>query len=421
MDKRRVLVFPAGTEIGLEIFHALKYCKDLELYGAGQDQVSHAPFLFERFHEVPSIYDPLCIDRLRELCSTLRIDYVFPAHDEVIMRLSTHRDSLPARLVAPPHELCRMARSKRETYDALRQVVRTPALFSPDDEPVFPVFVKPDKGQGSVGASLARNRDELSAAVAQLSEPLLCEYLPGEEFTIDCFSDRDRGLLFAAARKRNRMRNGIAVNSTHLELPEAGQIAARISDRLRMRGAWFFQLKRAVDGELTLLEIAPRVAGSMATHRVMGINFPLLSIYEEERIPIQIAANGYSVTLDRALANKYKTDLAFERVYIDLDDTVILAGKINLDVIKLIYKCHNEQKPVILLTRHQGDLAKTLSDCKLDGVFSKIIHLEGREPKSAYIIPEGSIFIDDSFAERSEVRKALNIPTFDCSMVELFL
>lgn len=37
MTKRRVLVFPAGTEIGLEIFQALKHYKEIALFGAGQD------------------------------------------------------------------------------------------------------------------------------------------------------------------------------------------------------------------------------------------------------------------------------------------------------------------------------------------------------------------------------------------------
>ena len=50
-------------------------------------------------------------------------------------------------------------------------------------------------------------------------------------------------------------------------------------------------------GSLTMLAplaavgIALVMAGAMATHRVMGINFPLLSIFEHERIPIKILTN----------------------------------------------------------------------------------------------------------------------------------
>ena len=115
-------------------------------------------------------------------------------------------------------------------------------------------------------------------------DPIICEYLPGEEYTIDCFSDRERGLLFAGARRRRRIRNGIAVNTVTEQLPEVWGIAETIGNELRLRGAWFFQLERVSGGELTLLEVAPRIAGAMAAHRVMGVNVPLLSIFEHERL-----------------------------------------------------------------------------------------------------------------------------------------
>lgn len=52
---RRVLVFPAGTEIGLEIFQALKGCKEIALFGAGQDISSHARYLDVEYHPLPSV------------------------------------------------------------------------------------------------------------------------------------------------------------------------------------------------------------------------------------------------------------------------------------------------------------------------------------------------------------------------------
>ncbi|MBC1258927.1 ATP-grasp domain-containing protein, partial [Trichormus variabilis] len=78
-----------------------------------------------------------------------------------------------------------------------------------------------------------------------------------------------------------------------------------ITQKLNFYGVWFFQLKQDKCGEYKLLEIAPRVAGAMAFHRVQGINFPLLSIYEQERVPIEIINNKFDLTMDRALINRY--------------------------------------------------------------------------------------------------------------------
>ncbi|MCX7098543.1 MAG: ATP-grasp domain-containing protein [Methylococcales bacterium] len=421
MRQRNVLIFPAGTEIGLEIFHALKYCKEVRLFGAGQDISNHAKFVFQEYHIIPSIIEPDWLDQLIYLCQSLSIDYIFPAYDDIIVALSQRAEQLlPAKVISSPLYACETTRSKLATYQALQGSIRVPKIYGSTDEiDDFPVLIKPDCGQGSFGIVRVDEPSHLLAALNSIPKPIICEYLPGEEYTVDCFSDRDKGVLFASARTRRRMRNGIAVNTIMVDLPEAWKIASTINHILALHGAWFFQLKRAVDGELTLLEVAPRIAGSMATHRVSGVNFPLLSIFEEERLEIHIKQNAGVVELDRALGNRYHHSVKFSTLYIDLDDTLIVNDKVNPLAIKLVFQCINDGKQIILLTRHGGDLHQTLSKFRLTNLFDNLIHLSAAEKKSAYIGCKDAIFVDDSFAERMDVSINCNIPTFDCSMIEM--
>jgi hypothetical protein len=53
--KRNVLIFPGGTEIGLEIWNALKECKEINLYSASSDVSNHAPFVFKNHYIVNKI------------------------------------------------------------------------------------------------------------------------------------------------------------------------------------------------------------------------------------------------------------------------------------------------------------------------------------------------------------------------------
>jgi len=159
----------------------------------------------------------------------------------------------------------------------------------------------------------------------------------------------------------------------------------------------------------------------MSLHRVMGINFPQLAIYEAEGRDLSLIVNKGSVRLDRALSNRYQHDISFSDLYIDLDDTIIIKGKINTEAISLIYRCLNNQIKVHLLTRHSGDLVKTLSKYRLKSLFDSIHHIDLTAKKSDYISGEAPIFIDDSFSERLEVNKSLNIPTYDCSMIEVLI
>ena len=420
MTKRRVLVFPAGTEIGLEIFHALKHCKEVDLFGAGQDISNHARFVFAEYHILPSIYEPGWVDALRGLCQSLCIDYIFPAYDDVIVALSREASRIPAKIISSPSSACEITRSKSDTYRALSGIIRVPRMFaSSKTVGIYPVLVKPDRGQGSFGIIKADNEEELIKAIQAIRDPIICEYLPGEEYTVDCFSDREKGLLFAGARRRRRIRNGISVNTLTETLPEAKEMAGLIGRKLGLRGAWFFQLKRSQDGQLTLLEVAPRIAGAMAVHRVSGINFPLLSIFEDERLPLTVRPIDGAIELDRALGNRYRHSINFSTLYIDLDDTLLVNGRVNLLAMKLLFQCINNGKKIVLLSRHLSDLDQTLASHRLSGLFDEIIHLREGEKKSSNIKPSDAIFVDDSFAERMDVSEHCNIPTFDCSMIEL--
>ena len=420
MTKRRVLVFPAGTEIGLEIFQALKHCKEVILFGAGQDISNHARFAYPAYHVLPSIHEPGWVDALIKLCQSLHIDYIFPAYDDIIVALSREADRLPAKIISSPPSACEITRSKSDTYRALSGKIRIPRLYTSKEAVCsYPVFVKPDRGQGSFGITRVDNEEELARAIQATGNPIICEYLPGEEYTIDCFSDREKGVLFAGARSRRRIRNGISVNTLTEALPEAKDMANIIGRELGLRGAWFFQLKRAQDGQLVLLEVAPRIAGTMATHRVSGVNFSLLSIFEEERLPLSVRPIDGIIELDRALGNRYRHSISFSTLYIDLDDTLLVNGRVNILAMKLLFQCINNGKKTVLLTRHRSDLNQTLTRHRLSGLFDEIIHLGEAEKKSSHIKQGDAIFVDDSFAERMDVSERCNIPTFDCSMIEL--
>lgn len=419
MPERRVLVFPAGTEIGLEIHAALRGCRNVKLFAAGEDVSNHARFVYPEYHIVPNVHTDQWLEALVELCKRLDIQYIFPAYDDVIVALSAARDRIPATLVTSNHDACITTRSKSATYRRLAGIVPVPRVYSSASEvAAFPVLVKPDKGQGSSHVTLVHAREQLETALAVTPEPIICEYLPGEEFTVDCFSSQSKGLLFAGARRRRRIRNGISVNTITEDLPEAWHLAERIGRELNLRGAWFFQLKRNTDGALALLEVAPRIAGAMAAHRVCGVNFPLLAMMELEGANLHIAPNAMRVEMDRALCNRYAHDFKFESLYVDLDDTLVCGGKINLDVVKLIFQTLNRGKHVALVTRHKDDLEQTLHKFRIAGLFDEIIHLRKGEKKSDFIRRPNAIFVDDSFSERQEVALKCGIAAFDSSMIE---
>ncbi len=415
-----VLVFPAGTEVGLEIHSALKDCKEVVLFGAGDSFVSHASYVFKNFSILPLITSENFIDLLNKYCSSNRIDYIFPAYDDVVLFLSENKDKIYSKIIAPDSNICNICRFKSKTYSFLNGVVPTPRIFSVSRQMPFPVFIKPDKGQGSQNAQKILNYEEL-IKINNINDYIVTEYLPGEEYTIDCFSDLNHELLYSGPRIRNRMRNGIAVNSEPSNINNIQDIASKISLELKMVGAWFFQMKKDTSGDLKLLEVAPRIAGSMSVNRMFGVNFSLLTLYLYEGYNVNILKNNYSFSIDRALKNVYRHDISYDVVYLDFDDTVFVKNILNPKAIYFIVQSINFGRKVVLISRHNGDLIYKLKELRIDSLFDEVYHLKDNELKSDFISNKNSVFIDDSFAERSDVHSKLGIPVFDVDMIDMLI
>ena len=115
MKPWRVLVFPGGTEIGLEIHAALCECKEVELYSAGMEISNHAPYVFARHDIHPGVAHPEWLSLLNQIIRARRIDFVFPAHDDVTVALARSRRMIEAVVLCSPAATCECARSKTST------------------------------------------------------------------------------------------------------------------------------------------------------------------------------------------------------------------------------------------------------------------------------------------------------------------
>ena len=417
---RKVLVFPAGTEIAFEIHHALRYSKFVRLYGA-TSVACHADLVFENCVEgLPYVDEPELIERLNQVIDELEIDYIYPAHDSAVLTLTREQERLHAPVVTSALETVEICRSKNLTYDYLRGAEYLPRFYACLDEiREYPVFIKPSVGQGSVGARRIDSRAALEEALADGVEYAICEYLPGQEFTVDCFTDRHGKLRYVGPRSRDRIRSGIAVRSHFLpEDQRINAIAEDLNRRFRFNGAWFFQLKENGQGQLRLMEVAPRIAGTMGATRNRGVNMPLLTLYNMWGFDVDIINNGNELLLDRAFISRFKAGIHYENVYVDFDDTLVLRGQVNPELMAFLYQARNQGKKLFLISKHVGDLDGELRRfCIHPGLFDQIIRLDQSESKLPYIQAD-SIFIDDSFAERRRIHQGCGVPVFDLDMIE---
>lgn len=428
----KILVYPFSTEIAFEIYHSLEYVKNIELYGGADNLKNHGSFVFKNIvPDLPFISDDSTEDDIKafeEKIKPYNFDIIYPAMDGIIYKFAQFRNLFKENVIVPDFETASITRSKARTYAVLGGAVQLPKMYETlNDVSAFPVFVKPDVGQGSVGAKKIKSKEELESALSSSNGLLILEYLPGEEFTVDCFTNNKGELVSVSPRKRLRMKNGISMACVAAEDSKINEIATKINEKIHNKGGWFFQLKKNTAGEYVLLEVASRVGGTSAFTRALGVNLPLLTVntfcgHYIDSVPL---IGHKNLKIDRALGNSYKTDLTFDTVYTDYDDTLVVNGHLNIQLVSFLYDCVDKNIPVYLLSRHDdeklGKLDTFLERYHIKGLFTKIQHIGLNEKKSDYITHKSALFIDDSYGERLAVKNALGVTVLDPSMLEGFI
>ena len=436
-----VLVWPATSEIGREVIRSLQAQRDVHLILASNTPVSNDGRRFERI-QLPDVEaDPSDAWNTFQLaCEHYRIDVVYPCHDVVHAFLANRYRSDEAyawRMVGPDASTVQQLRSKSWTAQLLSKDVTVPtAGYNGHGMNSYPRFIKPDVGQGSRGVYQRIDSVEALHAFRQnvplTAKHLTLEYLPGKEFTIDCFSSGGR-LLWSMVRERVETRAGISTLtrrvgiSTIQDMVLCGLMrewAERIHHRMRMRGAWFFQVKLRESGVPVLLEVAPRIGGGSGLALANNVNLPMLSVLDALDTPrLTVLDSFFCTQMVRPLGNVYQTAF-WDTLVMDIDDTLVVHGHVNTQLMRLVHQALNDDKIVRFITR---DGTQLLSACP-DSAFmlkSRIIIVD-REPlaKVEAIRQLGerpAVFVDDSFTERERVAGLIGIPVFDAAGAECLI
>jgi hypothetical protein len=408
MKQYNVLIFPCGTEIANEIINSLAYHKYFNMKFASSEGKSYCDFRNKSINILPFVTDENFIESLQHLINKKNIDFIIPAHDDVAFTLSYIQDQIKAQVIGQDKRVNDIVRFKDKTYEYFMDSLPIAAIYNKTEDITFPLFVKPKRGQGSQDSFLIEDKNEFNIFQKKYDCDTFVwmEYLNGSEFTIDCFSD-DGKLLYSGARTREKMTRGISVQSTFIEdktlQAEFKSYATVISKKLNMHGLWFFQMKFNNEGHLKLLEVGPRVSGTMMLNRARGVNFVELALFQKLGFQVEVVFNDIQVSLARALVPTYKTDIEYKNLYIDFDDTLLIDEKyINPDIMRLIFQAKNQDKNIYLITKNKkNNLTKILHKFGIVYIFDDIIHIKEDDHKIKYM-KKKSLLIDDSFQERKE-------------------
>jgi carbamoyl-phosphate synthase large subunit len=166
----------------------------------------------------------------------------------------------------------------------------------------FPLFVKPRTGgRGSLGAQRVDSVQELEVACSKLDEPLIQEFIDGEEYTVDTLSDFDGRLLGAVPRLRIETKSGVSVKGKTVRIPELVELVKHVAEALPILGPSNIQCFRRQDGSFVVSEVNPRFAAAVALSIAAGFNSPmlLLKLARGEKVEPSSISVRYNMTMLR--------------------------------------------------------------------------------------------------------------------------
>jgi len=311
--KINTLVIPAGSGMAIMAIKALKLDKQIRVIAADTNTLAPGLFLAHQGIILPPFDDKYFFETIEALTRKEKIRVIIPSLDTILLEFSKQAakfNDLGIHIVVSDTETISITRDKWATYTHLKDIVPCPKsfIYKNDIDIDFPLFIKPREGSGSKDAYKVNSKIELDFYWDRIDNPIIQEYLCGDEYTIDCLADMSGNLIVGVPRKRIEIKNGISTKSLTVKDDNLAEIAKLIAAKLSFRGPFFFQAKKDIFGTNKLIEVNARIAGTMCPRSLSHQNFHILTVrlaLGEKILPPEIR---YGVLLTRYWEELYTTE-----------------------------------------------------------------------------------------------------------------
>ncbi len=317
-----ILMTGGGAPGGRSILKCLEQERSFKITVADANPDIAEKFPGQSFETIPIAIAPLFAETVLALCKGKKIRVILPLVTKELIPFAQHKDAFEkAGIKIPTSSLASLeiANNKSRLYEFLEwrgiavpafKIVETIDQFKDAVQelgyPEKQVCFKPSVSNGSRGFRIiSGHMNELEIlfnhkptstyitfedAVRILSsgtfpELLVSEWLPGEEYSVDCLAKHGEAAVIVP-RLRKRMINGISVEGEFIKEESIITYCEEIIKALQLHGNIGIQVKRSAVGQFLVLEINPRVQGTIAAGLGAGINLPLLAIKQELGLPI---------------------------------------------------------------------------------------------------------------------------------------
>ncbi|MCB6203665.1 ATP-grasp domain-containing protein [Extibacter muris] len=322
----RILMTGAGAPGAPGILRCYKNNGEREVEIWGCDIKPEVPTiqLLNHFVQIVPASDEKFISVLLDICIKNSIDIIQPLVTKELNIFAANVDKFLERKIqvcVSSFETLNIANNKARMLEKLQKckidvpdfrIINESAQFKQAcfelGYPELPVCFKPAEANGSRGFRIIDNtKDKYSLLFNEkpdstyiefesandilcthdgIPELIVMEYLPGKEYSVDILADNGNTIC-AIPRRRDKLVGGISTNCVTENNQELIQYCKDIVKVLKLDGNIGIQARYDKNNSIKILEINPRVQGSIVNCAAAGANLPYLAIKQKlgEDIP----------------------------------------------------------------------------------------------------------------------------------------
>lgn len=243
--------------------------KALPLAKSIADKVEKAPLANE------AEYVPFMMERLQE------VDLFIPFIDEEIARLLQYPDTVMwKKCLLPEHETTRICLYKKQ-FQTFCSENNLPVASSSSNR--VPAVFKPDLGRGGKEVEIINTLSGLEEKLR--TDGVVQEFIEGDEYTIDALFSKVGKLLNISVRRRDTA-NGVSVIGTIVDPVPFFPVVEKIGSALKFRYLINIQVIQDRQNDFHIIEINPRIAGSVMFSVYSGLDFikGAIDVYAGEKV-----------------------------------------------------------------------------------------------------------------------------------------
>jgi carbamoyl-phosphate synthase large subunit len=272
----RILVTGAGGPAGVGTIKALQ--RRHFVVAVDSNNLAPGLYLANRAFVVPPSDNAVYLPKVLEICTREHVSLVIPTVGEELALFSNNKELFQARgiiiVISNPKSI-EIANNKLNTYTFFRGKKYCPDIYSSAKDTKYPCVVKPINSRGSRGFYICDTSTALELALCKNEQEgymsIVMERLRGTEYSVYGLSDLNGKPLVSIANKRIRAVGESKVAKIVFS-PELDELASKIAQKLNLVGPWNVQLM-GYSSSFKIVEVNPRVAGSLSLIMASGLNY----------------------------------------------------------------------------------------------------------------------------------------------------